>query len=60
MPFYLVTWQIELDADTPEGAALTAQGIQLDRASIATFYYVVDQSTGEGHLINTNEAEEEI
>ena len=30
MPEYLVTWQIELDADSPREAAERARAIQLD------------------------------
>ena len=62
MPFYEVTWQIEVDADTPENAALTARGIQLDPANIATFYFVREiaddkgqESMDEGRMINTEE-----
>jgi hypothetical protein len=40
MPGYLVLWEIEVIADSPEDAAREAQKIQRDRDSIATVYDV--------------------
>lgn len=40
---YLVTWGIELDADSPEDAALQALAIHRDPKSIATVFNVAEQ-----------------
>jgi hypothetical protein len=40
MKGYLVTWEIELDADSPEAAARLALEIQRDPNSIATVFQV--------------------
>jgi hypothetical protein len=37
---YLVTWSIEVEADTPEAAAKQAREIQLDPESIAVHFLV--------------------
>ena len=37
---YYVTWDIEVEADTPVEAAKMAREIQLDRDSIATIFKV--------------------
>lgn len=42
MPFYHVTWEIELWAETPEEAAADALAIQRDPESIATLFAVRD------------------
>lgn len=42
MKSYLVTWEIDIDADTPEDAARKALAIQRDPASIATVFDVYD------------------
>lgn len=39
MPKYLVTWAIDIEADSPEEAALEARRIQVDPESIATVFY---------------------
>lgn len=44
MNHYLVTWEIELDAETPEEAARKALEIQRDPNSIATVFDVVDEN----------------
>ena len=40
---YLVTWEIEIDANTPEEAAIEARRIQLDRDSTDTYFDVSDE-----------------
>jgi hypothetical protein len=40
MPEYVVSWDIDIIADTPEEAALEALKIQRDRASLATVFDV--------------------
>jgi hypothetical protein len=55
MPFYKVTWTIELDADTPKEAALLAQDIQhqrMDWGNTATCFEVQDETTGKTELID--------
>ena len=42
MTHYLVTWKIDLDADSPEDAARQALEVQRDPASIATFFTCKD------------------
>ena len=39
---YLVTWEIELDADDPRQAAADALRIQRDGESIATVFDVIE------------------
>jgi hypothetical protein len=48
---YRVTWEIEVDAKSPEDAALLARNIQLDPESAATHFIVrrtVSQVSGRG------------
>ena len=40
MPSYHVTWNIDIDADTPEAAAREARRIQADPESTATVFSV--------------------
>lgn len=40
MPDYLVTWQINIEADDPEDAAIEAQRIQRNPESTATCFDV--------------------
>lgn len=40
MPQYHVIWEIDLDAESPEDAALQALSIQRDPQSIATMFSV--------------------
>src|SRR5882672_10215801 len=44
MKTYLISWSIELDADSARAAALAALAIQRDTASIATVFHVIEQS----------------
>lgn len=51
MKTYLVTWEIELDAETPEAAARAALAIQRDPNSLATVFNV------DGTAIDLEESE---
>jgi hypothetical protein len=42
MPNFVVTWTIDIEADTPEGAARKALAVQRDQNSIATVFEVHD------------------
>lgn len=42
MARYLVTWQIDIEADTPEEAAVRALIVQRDPESTATYFKVDD------------------
>lgn len=42
MPKFVVSWQVEVVADTPEAAAIHAYHTQRDPRSIATVYDVKD------------------
>lgn len=44
---YLVTWIIDIDADSPEEAAKKALEIQRDPNSIATYFTVTNNFTKE-------------
>jgi hypothetical protein len=55
---YKVTWEIEIDAETPEEAAKTAAKIQRDPESIATIFKVEDDF-GFKQAIDTMKREEE-
>ncbi len=47
MAEYLVTWEIDLIADSPEDAASQAFNIQQDPLTSATFFTVEDTETKE-------------
>ena len=47
MAEYLVSWYIDIDAATPDDAAIQALTIQRDPDSIATVFEVTDQESGE-------------
>lgn len=51
---YLVTWQIEVLADSPEDAARQALAVQRDPGSLAT-YFTTAEKTPEGDLFIENE-----
>lgn len=40
MPFYLVRWEIEIDAETPDKAAELARAAQLDKDSLAVNFTI--------------------
>lgn len=42
---YLVTWELEIDAETPHDAAVMALQYQRDPDSIATVFTVIDRET---------------
>lgn len=50
MTTYLVTWDIHVEADTPEEAARQAQAIHRDPASIATVFVVQEVGLGDFNL----------
>jgi hypothetical protein len=52
MESYLVTWKIDIEADTPEQAALAALAIQRKPASIAVVFTVRGKATGVTTLID--------
>lgn len=58
MAEYLVRWEIELDAETPEAAALLAREIQQDRNNRARVYDVHELGDPEGGVrIDLDEVE---
>jgi len=59
MPSYYVSWDIQVDADSPEDAALQALGIQQDHESIATVFTVVDEETNAAAVIDADEIVEQ-
>jgi hypothetical protein len=56
MDEYLVTWRIELSANSPEDAARQAREIQLDPDSTALVYRV-SGPRGEQYAIDLEEAQ---
>lgn len=42
MTTYRVKWEIDIEADSPEAAAVEAREIQLDFESIATYFEVFE------------------
>ena len=48
---YVVTWVIDLEADSADEAAILARDIQLDPDSMATVFEVTDEA-GETHEID--------
>ncbi len=55
---YLVTWEIDLYASSPEEAARKALSIQRDTASIATVFMVQEEDTPEAVKIDLTEIDE--
>lgn len=49
---YLVTWQIDLDADSPEEAAQQAMNIMRDPLSMALVFDVTDKAANETHRVD--------
>jgi hypothetical protein len=45
MPTYLVTWEIDIDADSPREAAEKALAIQRNPESTATVFQVLENDT---------------
>lgn len=58
MRTYRVTWEIELDAETPEDAAREALEIQRNPDSTATVFKVYDEK-GIDHAFDLTELDEE-
>ncbi len=58
MPEYRITWEIDLDADSPREAAEQALCIHRNPESIATVFDVTDE-TGHTERIDLDEAEDE-
>lgn len=52
MKHYLVSWSIDIAADSPEEAAKKAQDIQRDPESTATYFDVLDVLSGETKQID--------
>ena len=52
MATYKVTWEIEIDADTPEEAVMEAREIQLDDMSEATAFELERLSDGQKYQID--------
>jgi len=46
MGTFLVTWRTDVDADSPQKAALRALAMQRDEESMATVFDVTDKQTG--------------
>ncbi|RPH88513.1 MAG: hypothetical protein EHM66_00460 [Deltaproteobacteria bacterium] len=55
MPLYKVTWEIDIDAETPKAAAIDALRIQRDSSSSATVFTVYSQKGTTTHTIDLNE-----
>lgn len=53
MAEYLVTWSIDIDADSPEDAAAQALEIHRDPDSIATIFKVRHKSSGVTIFVDT-------
>lgn len=54
---YLIVWEIELDAGSPEEAARLALKIIRDKASMAHVFKVYDES-GEEHSIDLDQIDQ--
>ena len=54
MTSYRVKWLIDIDAESPEKAALQALRIQLDPTSTATVFEVVELTNKGGCLVYSN------
>jgi hypothetical protein len=52
MPTYLVTWRIDIEADTPADAALAAVAIQRKPDSWAVVFDVMDKTSGAATTID--------
>ena len=56
MPHYYVTWDIDVDANSPKEAAEVAQATQRDPVTMATVFQVMDE-TGKTITIDMEEEE---
>jgi len=59
MPNYYITWDIQIEADSPEDAAREALEIQRNPESIATVFTVVDEETNAAAVIDADEIAEQ-
>jgi len=59
MPLFNVNWFIQIDAETPVGAALEARKIQLDPDSWADHFTVTNED-GDTVGVHVNEHEPEL
>ena len=59
MPSYYITWDIQIEADSPEDAAREALEIQRNPESIATVFTVVDEETNAAAVIDADEIAEQ-
>ena len=57
MAQYLVTWEIDIEADSDEEAAAKALEIQRDPESTATFFRVTHRNSGEETAVDVLDAE---
>lgn len=53
MPSYFITWNINVNADDHEDAAMQAKAIMQDPASTATIFSVTDEATDITAVIDT-------
>lgn len=62
MTHYQVRWEIDIEAESPESAALQAREIQLDPGSIATIFdiFQIDLLTPSGKPVYFTVALEEL
>jgi hypothetical protein len=56
---YNVKWEIEVEADCPEGAAVLALEIQRDPTSLATVFSITNLESGREYEIDTEGGESE-
>ena len=57
---YLVTWRIDMEADSPDEAAARALIVQRDPESTAVVFEVSDTSSGTTWSIDLDDSEQEI
>lgn len=57
MARYVVTWVIDIDADSPVDAAKEAQTIQRDPSSLATVFTVREFGTGKEVMVDAAEGQ---
>ena len=60
MKTYRVSWEIDIDADSPRGAAEKARAIQRDPESLATVFDVIEMDGDTIQRIDLEEAEDSL
>lgn len=60
MPLYRVTWEIDIDAETPREAAEIARAYQLNPNSTATVFDVFQAGTTPIETIDLQETRDEV